>query len=471
MIFPLNIRKLKLADAKNQKANIIDYCPACAYETIIEKDGGAVPAGKDEGEWQCINCGARREWNLEKAREQIWRLYENWFMGIGTFGKTEKANRALGKYATDLAAGLAWIAPVRFVYHNQYRIGHLAINMGIFWLMKQKGLYPPGLDIFAIDDKKHFVSNRYLLDKWLAKFPHSALVRYLPEGTAKLLMTEPVCTSIDYYNVIATADEPPLTFDAEENLLAAEELKKMGVPRDAKIATLVCRDSRYMDNAHPGTDWSYHNYRDVDVNTYRLACEYLADKGYYILRLGADQKEPLIWENERIIDYAFRNRTEFMDVWLSANCDLCISSSTGPDGITYIQNRPILYTNFLPHHFVLSWLPNAIFLFKDLARIDDGAIVPIDEALNPENPLGGYFKAQDYLNAGYRWIDNSPEEILAATKDMLAFMDGSLKLTPDEKNRQEYLWTLVQNARHSAAGYGLHPFELAHRGLFARKYM
>ena len=52
--------------------------------------------------------------------------------------------------------------------------------------------------------------------------------------------------------------------------------------------------------------------------------------------------EKLKSNNKKIIDYANSNlRSEFMDIFLGAKCNFCISTGHGFDMLPYVFNKPI----------------------------------------------------------------------------------------------------------------------------------
>lgn len=62
---------------------------------------------------------------------------------------------------------------------------------------------------------------------------------------------------------------------------------------------LNVRDSAFLSKSDPlnwskSRDWSYHNFRDSEINTYVAAAETLADMGYTVFRMGAIVKERFV---------------------------------------------------------------------------------------------------------------------------------------------------------------------------------
>ena len=133
-------------------------------------------------------------------------------------------------------------------------------------------------------------------------------------------------------------------FTAEEEHRGKAYLLSMGVPADANFICVTARDSAYLDRVlEPGNlegDWSYHDYRDVDIANYVLAAETLAELGYYVIRMGAVVKDPLKSNHPKVVDYATNGmRSDFMDIYLGAHCMFCISNGTGFDAVPAIFRK------------------------------------------------------------------------------------------------------------------------------------
>ena len=140
--------------------------------------------------------------------------------------------------------------------------------------------------------------------------------------------------------------KPHISFNEKEELKGKKILNEFGIPENAKFVCLIVRDSAYLDRYKNQTlkDFSYHNYRDGDIDKYLLAAEELTKRGYYVFRMGVKVNKPLKSSNTKIIDYAnSKMRSDFMDIYLGANCRFCISTSCGFDSIPYIFRKPIAY--------------------------------------------------------------------------------------------------------------------------------
>ena len=120
-----------------------------------------------------------------------------------------------------------------------------------------------------------------------------------------------------------------------EEIEAKQFLKHLGIGDADKFVCLMVRDSEYLnDQFHPKWDWTYHDYRDTSIHTYKEAIEALANLGYWVFRMGKKVKEPLNISHPRVIDYAnLEMRSDLLDIWLPAKAYFSISTSNGLDAV------------------------------------------------------------------------------------------------------------------------------------------
>ena len=72
----------------------------------------------------------------------------------------------------------------------------------------------------------------------------------------------------------------------------------------------------YFDANLPGLSAESHRYRDGDINACIPTMTALADRGYFVLRMGAKVETALPNLGSKVIDYASQHRNEFLDIFL-----------------------------------------------------------------------------------------------------------------------------------------------------------
>ena len=121
--------------------------------------------------------------------------------------------------------------------------------------------------------------------------------------------------------------------------------------------------------AVPGVagDFSYHDFRDHEVEEMLPAMRYLVDSGYTALRMGSVVNNKLEAAEPQIIDYASYLRTDFLDIFLSAKCEFFVGDPGGLSTLPLIFRRPIVYINSIPvmaPTCISSWLNGTGPLYK-----------------------------------------------------------------------------------------------------------
>jgi putative glycosyltransferase (TIGR04372 family) len=229
---------------------------------------------------------------------------------------------------------------------------------------------------------------------------------------------------------------------------------------------LLVRDDEYLahgslhGNGNPRAyeGWSYHNYRNSDIDTYLPAIGWLAAQGVWVIRMGKLMAKPLPTGIDHVVDYSFDpGKSDLLDIWLLANCTGCISTATGPDQISLIFERATLFVNALPLSH-LSSSAKAIWVPKPLRWRDSGQPLSITEHLTH-----GFTRSVEYNNAGIDILDMTSSEITSAVQEFWERITETWLDVHDDLDRQAHFWDVLMrwplypnlhSARHPEARVG-----------------
>ncbi len=297
---------------------------------------------------------------------------------------------------------------VRFGDLISSHIGHLAAHPELYLCEKEAGINVPKgkkiLDIFFPEKKP--ICNKYLLSMWkksLNIFPEFIVV---PVQKLNSFFSNSEIHEVgqntqndrDVHNLFMRYPVH-LKFTREEEERGARNLESMGIPQGKPFVCLLVRDSAYLEK-HLGGDWGYQNYRDVDIDNYILATEELVKRGYYVIRMGAIVRKPLKVDHPNVIDYAWTGiRSEFMDIYLGATCDFCISTHSGWDAIPNIFRKPIVFTNQTPIGWVFTYRDNFLTIPKRCYSVKTGRELSFKEIF--DFGVGFSCSTSDYIGGGY----------------------------------------------------------------------
>ncbi len=207
------------------------------------------------------------------------------------------------------------------------------------------------------------------------------------------------------YDVFATS-RPPLAFTAEEHERGRAQLAAMGLGRQDWFVCFHARDA-----TAPGGQRTA--YKRAGIESYRLAVQAITERGGFAMRMGADATAAIPDWGPRVIDYARRWRSDFMDVYLCAHARFFLGSSAGLAYLAVAFNVPVATANLVP----LSNPPQSArdrFIPKLLCRA--GQPLKFDQVM-----ALGLFEADGarLQTAGITVQDNSPDDIRDLCLDML----------------------------------------------------
>lgn len=328
------------------------------------------------------------------------------------------------------------------------RIGHFAANTELYLCKRDAGINVPTqrhVDLFYMggpicNQQLAIMWKRVLLvwPSWILA-PISRVNRLIPGGGSHDI-GDNTKGALDVHNLLDKFP-PHLKFTPEEEARGEVGLRAMGIPQDAHFVCLIVRDGAYLAAHITGWDWSYHNCRDSDIQNYILAAEELADRGYYVIRMGAKVKEAMKTAHPRVIDYATNGmRSDFMDIYLGATCTFCISTGTGWDAIPEMFRRPIVYVNFVPLGMLHTFRKEFISITKKHIAKENGKSLTMREIF--EHGVGFSLQTSDYEFKGVALIENNREEIRDVVIEMVERLNGTWQFHEDDEALQRHFWEI-----------------------------
>jgi len=338
------------------------------------------------------------------------------------------------------------------------RIGHIASNTELYSCRREAKINQPTqkyIDIF-------FLANKYICNNQLVKMLRRSLTVFPAFLMVPLSNTNRFfnlfikkcnqheidinhCIDRDFHNIMDKL-YPHISFNEEEKLKGKKILSEFRIPENAKFVCLIVRDSAYLDRYKNQTlrDFSYHNYRDCDIDNFLLAAEELANRGYYVFRMGVKVLKPLKSSNPKVIDYAnSKMRSDFMDMYLSANCTFGISTATGLDMVFSVFRKPIAYASVVPIGYIQVQSKNDLHIPRHHINKKDKKKLSVSEIFSSNVALS--FFSDEYDNNNIELWGNTPEEIKELAIEMDERISGSWKETQEDLQLQKKFWNVYEN--------------------------
>ena len=240
---------------------------------------------------------------------------------------------------------------------------------------------------------------------------------------------------LDNYKHIPT-DDNLLTFEEKEKRSGNKRIEDLGILKEYVCISnrdLLFLQSEKREKIVPDFRDAYRN---SNIENHRLAVDYLADHNIQAVRMGAMVEKR--WEHKNVVNYAGSEyRSEFMDVYLVSKCKFFVGDLSGILAFAMLLAKPMIITNapLLTTRYdaaVFCSPDKDIALLKKLWDSKNKRYLTIRDMLNYEvnicvqepNLPGAAFA--EYQHRGIVPVDNTPEEILAAVKEMNERIDGTV---------------------------------------------
>ena len=360
-------------------------------------------------------------------------------------------------FSLPIACFLSAIFPVyriRLIGLQSFRIGHYALNTELMLCALKVNHHTKKQKIFFFNTASPCNSQLYKMWKrTLPFFPFSVLAvqvdflmsRFLGEKYTHDIVkkTYESCGSgaVDQMGFLHRIEKPTLCFNKNENNKAKKILNQMGISEEAKYICLVVRDAGYLNKQYPESDWRYHDHRNADIDNYKQAALFLAEKGYYVIRMGKYVEKQFIINHPNIIDYANHPlRSDFMDIYLSAHCYFCISTCTGLDCVSQIFRRPVLMTNISPAGAeLLMWYPCTLYIPKLMKDYAQNRFLTLAETASVCKTLSKNILS-DLKKKNLAIVENTPEDIVEVVKEMECRVSNAWQETHEQNELQHKYW-------------------------------
>ena len=235
----------------------------------------------------------------------------------------------------------------------------------------------------------------------------------------------------------------PLDFTTEEENYGKEMLNKFGLKDNDKFVCLAIRDGAYQLRKIPARfrDWSYHEYRNWDIDKFILAAEELAKRGYFVFRMGVVTEKPFNSNNPKIIDYANSNlRSDFLDIYLGAKCTFCVSSGLGFDELATIFRKPVVLI-YTPVATVGKNREKVLLLYKHHILKKENRRLSFSEIFS--HGVAYTMDSKVFEEKGIELVDNTPEEIRDVVIEMAENLEFKIQPNSEDEELQKTFRSLL----------------------------
>ena len=245
----------------------------------------------------------------------------------------------------------------------------------------------------------------------------------------------------DSFKKISLDNKKLLRFNEKEIDTGEKYLSNVGIKNNQFIC-FHARDSAYLAQYDSSFNWSYHNFRDCNIETYSMAVNNLTNKNLFCLRMGSKVLNKLSYSNSKIIDYAnSKEQSDLLDIYLASKCYFAIYSDAGLAVIPEMFGKPIVFVNWPALNFP-TYNHNSLLIPKKIYSTKNKQLLPFRESLQLK-----FNKTweKDLKDLDLALLDNTPEEISEVSLEMESKLNNSHKLNKEDEILQEKFWNLINH--------------------------
>lgn len=334
------------------------------------------------------------------------------------------------------------IFKIRIGLINSDRIGHFAANTELY-LCRKKYKDKNYIDFFYFPTKtcnnqlKKMIKRELNIIPKIIGRPFDLIIR----SFSFLKNFNPIKSSYGDHDINNYLDKKKniIRFNSEEKKKGIKLLKRLKI-YNKKYICLTIRDEKYVEiNWKNKKTMDFHKHRNMEINDFIPACKYLNQKGYYVIRMGSDVKKRISYKNPKFIDYPYNYlKSDFLDIYILANCYFNITSVMGLDAIPFIFRKPILYLSSIPiGHFSTS---SKKFLNLTVNHYDKYRKKNLTTSEIFKKNCAFLYSKEDYEKRNIKLIPHKKNEIKMYVKEMLSFVKNNFKFSKENMRLNNDYW-------------------------------
>lgn len=247
----------------------------------------------------------------------------------------------------------------------------------------------------------------------------------------------------DVFDKLINIKESVVNLKKKDTNICKNYLQKIGTS-DYNFVCFHARDSFFLNKYNKNNrDWSYHDFRDSNIESYFPAIEEMSNKNILFFRMGLGTKNKLKYSNSKVIDYAnSSDRSDLLDIYLSSKCFFFIGSESGITILPETFNRPIVYLNWPGIDNTQAFANNSIFIPRKFYSNKYNRFLTFKEVM--ELNFHDKFNSAYLRKLNIKLIDNTSQEIVEAVLEIHSRLTGKWQLNKEDEDLQNKFWSLFK---------------------------
>lgn len=203
----------------------------------------------------------------------------------------------------------------------------------------------------------------------------------------------------------------------------ANLLESLGIPNDSWYVCLHNRESNYVPSGVNKEHWrSINDCRNSTFTNTLEGINFIQNAGGYVIRIGS-QTESQSNLGSGVVDYTISDKQNGKnDFLIISGAKFILGSSSGLMAIAGALNVPILACNTVPLGGSKLWGKQDLSLPKLYFSEKHGRYLHFKEVF--ETGVSNYNRCQMFKDNGIRVVENSSDEILYSTLEMMSRLNS-----------------------------------------------
>ncbi|MFI3177784.1 MAG: TIGR04372 family glycosyltransferase [Eubacteriales bacterium] len=229
-----------------------------------------------------------------------------------------------------------------------------------------------------------------------------------------------------------------LDFTKEQESYGKKRLAEMGL-EPGTYACIHARDAAYMQTVLGRSDQECP--RNTSIDYLIPAVDYLYSQQITSVRMGQFVSES--FDHEGVLDYATIGSERLIDLYLEKHCKCLVASDSGLMVSSTLFAKPKVITNL--YTLTMCWGSVPVTEYDVCIPIkmydeQKKRYLTFEEMLEFEHSDLAKLSETELLQQGIQYVNNTPEEILDATRELMERMHGTYQASEeDEKLQALYL--------------------------------
>ena len=192
--------------------------------------------------------------------------------------------------------------------------------------------------------------------------------------------------------------------------------------------------------------------RNARIESYFEVADYLVRRGYTVIRLGDPSMTPV--DRPGVVDLATSPaRTNLLEIYCLLRSDLIVAGESAYVNLICLTNTPILLVNVTEPISACPIRAPGLFLPKTVVDKRDGRRLTSLDLLSLD------YHRQFRDTRRFLYVDNSPEEIREATREILEWLAGDWTESAAQHSYHEAIMAAAAQLRRRSKyvrKWGLH---------------